>query len=61
MRREYRQRIPKLPNYPIVHDPPDAGAPLPEVDWNNRFTMVRVGTNPDGTPIVEAQPKPRPS
>jgi hypothetical protein len=52
--RQKRARIPKLPGTA------DKGAPLPEVDWNNRFTMVRVGTNPDGTPIIEAQPKPRP-
>ena len=50
-RDEKRRRIPHLPGTE------DKGAPLPEVDWNNRFSMVRVGTNPDGTPIIEAQPK----
>ena len=52
--RQKHRRIPKLPGTA------DKGAPLPEVDWDNRFTMVRTGTNPDGTPIVEAQPKPQP-
>ena len=60
-RRQKRARIPKLPNTPVVYDPPDRGAPLPEIDWNNRWVIVRTGTNPDGTPIIEAQPKPGPS
>ena len=54
-RAEKRRRIPKLPGTA------DRGAPLLAVDWSNRFVMVRVGTDPDGTPIVGAQPKPRPS
>jgi hypothetical protein len=53
--RQKQARIPKLPGTT------DRGAPLPEVDWSNRYTMIRTGTNPDGTPIIEAQPKPRPA
>jgi len=52
--RQKLERIPKLPGTE------DRGAPLPEVDWANRYTFVRTGTNPDGTPIIVAQPKPRP-
>jgi len=33
---------------------------MPAVDWDNRWTYVRTGTNADGRPIVEAQRKPRP-
>jgi len=58
--REKRARIPKLPNSPIVHDPPDAGAPRPAVDWDNRWVFVKVGEQANGWPMVEAQPKPRP-
>ena len=58
---EKRARIPRLPNFPIVYDPPDRGAPLPEINWDNRFVFVRTGSNPDGTPIIEAQRKPRPT
>ena len=59
--RQKQARIPKLPNTPVVYDPPDQGAPLPAPDWANRFSMARTGTNPDGTPIIEAQAKPRPT
>jgi hypothetical protein len=33
------------------------GAPMPPVDWSRRFTYVSTGTNEDGKPIVQAQPK----
>ena len=59
-RAEYRRRIPKLPNHPIVYDPPDRGAPLPEIDWDNRWVFVKIGEQANGWPIVEAQPKPQP-
>jgi len=60
MRDEYRRQIPRFPNWPIVYSPPDRGARMPAVDWDNRWTYVRTGTNADGRPIVEAQRKPRP-
>ena len=60
MRPEYRRRIPKLPNRPVVYSPPDKGAPLPEIDWNNRWVFVKVGEQANDFPIVEAQPKPGP-
>jgi hypothetical protein len=34
---------------------------LPVPDWANRYAMVKTGTNPDGTPVIVAQPKPWPS
>jgi hypothetical protein len=57
MRPEQKRQIPRFPNSPRVFSPADRGAPLPPVNWNNRFTYVRVGTNQEGRPIVEAQPK----
>jgi len=52
--RQKRAPIPKLPGTA------DKGAPLPEIDWDNRRVFVKVGEQADGWPIVEAQPKPRP-
>ena len=60
MRAEYRRQIPRFPNWPIRYTPADRGAPMPAVDWDNRWVFVRTGTHPDGTPIIEAQRKPRP-
>jgi hypothetical protein len=60
VRPEQKRQIPRLPNWPIVYSPADRGAPMPAVDWTNRFTYVQVGTNQDGRPIVEARPKPPP-
>src|SRR5918994_3648083 len=39
-RAEYRRCIPRLPNWPIVHSPPDRGVPLPAVDRDNRWVYV---------------------
>ena len=51
-RRQKRARIPKLPNTPVVYDPPDKGAPLPTPS-DLRYEMVKVGE-------VEARLKPWP-
>jgi len=59
-RREKRARIPRLPNYPVVYDPPDRGAPLPAPS-DLRYEMVKVGEQANGWPIVEARLKPWPT
>jgi hypothetical protein len=53
--RQKRAHVPKLPGTA------DRGASLPAPDWAKRYRMVRVGTNADGTPVIEARQKPWPT
>lgn len=55
MRREYKRRIPRLPNRPVRHDPPDSGAPLPapQPGYEYRNTAPRYAT-----PAIVAVAKP---
>ncbi len=58
-REEKRRRIPRLPNRPVVYDPPDRGALLPAPS-DERYEYVNTA-GPYELPVIVARPKPWPS